>query len=156
MSSGPVVVALAAGLFCSAMLHVIVTDLRERRISNRTVAALGVLWIPVALAAGMPAGDMAGAAGAAALVFAAGLACFAAGWVGGGDVKLAAAAVLWLGPGQAVPFLLLASLIGGVIALGAVAAAWRAGSVARPVPYGPALALAGLALLSGSPWAAAL
>lgn len=156
MSTAQALAVLALTLFGAAMLHAIATDLRQRRIRNAVVAALAVTWAPMAVAAGVPAGEMAAAAAAGALVFAAGACCFAAGWVGGGDVKLAAAAVLWLGAGQAVPFLVLASLLGGVIAIIALVAARIAGTSTGPVPYGPALALSGLALLAGSPWAATL
>lgn len=158
---------LACAVFGAGMLHAIVTDLRHRRIRNWLVAALAACWAPMALAAAIPASEMATAAAAAMLVLAAGFACFSAGWLGGGDVKLAAVAVLWLGAGQALAFLLLTSVLGGALA-GLLLLARRAGGARRrssartitaplrAVPYGPALAAAALALLHGSPWAAVL
>lgn len=159
--------ALACGIFAAAMLHALVTDLRHRRIRNTTVIVLLAAWLPMAIAAGVPATEMAAAVVAAVMVFAAGFGCFAAGWIGGGDVKLAAAAALWLGAGQAASFLLLASVLGAVLTvLIMVAVRIRRGAVghgrpridagSRAVPYGPALAGAALALLHASPIAAAL
>jgi prepilin peptidase CpaA len=170
---------LACIVFGAGMLHAIVTDLRHRRIRNWLVATLAAGWAPMALAAGIPAAEMAAAAAAAALVFAAGFGCFVAGWLGGGDVKLASVAVLWLGAGQAPDFVLLSSVIGASLTALLVLARLAAGASARStgapstgpdsrqtpeprspaarhaVPYGPALAVAALALLHGSPWAAA-
>ena len=159
---------LACLLFAGAMLHVAVTDLRTRRIRNWLVAALAAGYLPLALAAGLPAAVMATALGGALLVFAAGFGCFAAGWIGGGDAKLAPVCVLWLGPDQALAFLALTSIIGGLMALALVATralrrnrAVAGGSdapagAAPDLPYGPALAIAGLSLLGGSPWAGGL
>ena len=178
MSAPAAVGVIACAVFGAAMLHAIVTDMRHRRIRNWLVAGLAVAWTPMALAAGIPAAEMATAVAAAVLVFVAGVACFAAGWLGGGDVKLAAVAVLWLGAGQALAFVLLTSVLGAVLtglfllarrrrgprdrppAGAAPADAPRADApradAPRPVPYGPALAVAGIALLHGSPWAAVL
>ena len=41
--------------------------------------------------------------------------CFAIGWVGGGDAKLAAVTALWLGWASTVEFIAIASLFGGVL-----------------------------------------
>jgi prepilin peptidase CpaA len=160
--------ALACVLFTGAMLHVVVTDVLHRRIGNSLVAGMAAAYLPLALAAGLSGTDIATASFAALLVFAAGFGCFAAGWIGGGDAKLAPVCVLWLGAGQALPFLALTSLFGGVLALALiVTGALRRGQAAavgacaprtsgQVLPYGPALAIAGLTLLRDSPWAAAL
>jgi prepilin peptidase CpaA len=42
---------------------------------------------------------------------------FAAGWIGGGDAKLAAATALWLGFEHLTTYLLYASLMGGALTL---------------------------------------
>ena len=54
-------------------------------------------------------------AGLVVLVFA--FICFARGWIGGGDAKLAAATALWLGFDLLMPYLLYASLLGGVLTI---------------------------------------
>lgn len=165
MSAAAIPALLACGLFVGGMLHAAATDLRHGLIRNWLVAALAAAWAPMALAVGIPGALMAAALIAAALVFTAGFGCFAAGWLGGGDVKLAAVAVLWLGAGQAAAFLLLAAVLGAgltwpLLMAGRMrlrrAEGENASATPRQVPYGPALALAGLALLQGSPWAAAI
>jgi prepilin peptidase CpaA len=50
-------------------------------------------------------------------LFAASLVPFAAGWVGGGDVKLMAATALWVGPASFSLFVLVMTIVGGVMAL---------------------------------------
>lgn len=200
MSVAALAAALACVIFAAGMFHAAVTDLRCRRIRNWLVVALGASWAPLALVAGIPPTVMAGSLLAAALVFAAGFGCFAAGWLGGGDVKLGAVAVLWLGAGQAVDFLLLTAALGAGLGLpllvfGRIArstppragragvqpsgsqGAWsteprpmvvrstgsrtsgarspESGAGPRELPYGPALGIAALVLLQGSPWAAA-
>jgi prepilin peptidase CpaA len=97
-------------------------------------------------------------------------ALFSRGWIGGGDAKLAAATALWLGWALMLDYSLIASLLGGVLTLGLIASrnmrlpAWaaRLDWVARlhhpetGVPYGIALAVAGLALYPQSQiWRAA-
>jgi prepilin peptidase CpaA len=51
------------------------------------------------------------------VVLAAAFACFAFGWIGGGDAKVAAAAALWFGFAHLVDYLLIASLFGGALTL---------------------------------------
>ena len=72
----------------------------------------------------------------AAVVFGAGTAAFAAGALGGGDVKLLAAASLFAGPGLISDFLLVTALAGGVLGLAVLAGA----------PIGPAAPAADAAI----------
>jgi prepilin peptidase CpaA len=103
---------------------------------------------------------------ACAAVLAAGFLGFARGWIGGGDVKLAAASALWLGFDHLFDYLIYASLLGGALTLlimmfrlmplpGAVAN-WRwAERLHQPdagIPYGIALAAAALVVYSQSEW----
>lgn len=83
---------------------------------------------------------------------------FAAGWIGGGDAKLAAATALWLGFEQLLPYLFIAAIAGGLLTtvilalraapLPALASNWawarRLHDVKQGVPYGIALAVAAL------------
>lgn len=96
----------------------------------------------------------------AAVLFGAGAAAFAAGALGGGDVKLLAAAGLFAGVGPMSDFLLVTALVGGVLGaailagapIGPPAPAGDATVRARlrgGLPYGPAIAAGGL-------WVAAL
>ena len=56
-------------------------------------------------------------AGAGAAVLAGAFVCFAFGWIGGGDAKLAAVTALWLGFGHLADYLVYASLLGGVLTI---------------------------------------
>ena len=117
MTAIPFANVLACVLFVGAMLHVVATDLLHRRIRNWLIAALIAAYAPLAIAAGVPPDEAAMAVLAAALVFGACFGCFAAGWMGGGDAKLATVCVLWLGADQALAYLLLATLLGGALTL---------------------------------------
>lgn len=52
----------------------------------------------------------------------AGFSFFALGWIGGGDAKIFAGVLLWLGFSDVMPYTLLASVMGGVLTLGLLAA----------------------------------
>jgi len=128
----------------AAIVAAAIEDAMRFRISNVTclvvllaaVVAMGAHGFPLSLWQN-------------ALVFVAVLALgtplFAAGKMGGGDVKLLACLGLWVNFGAAV-WLLVATLVaGGVLALGFIAARpLRAGNAGKPVsrniPYGLAIA----------------
>jgi prepilin peptidase CpaA len=135
-----------AGLMATAALE----DLRRLIIPNGLVLGLCLLW-PLHLATAATT-SLAGAGGAAlwaAAVLIAGAVLFSRGLIGGGDVKLLAAASLWAGPAGTPTLLVLTGLLGGVLCLllmtpvGAFVAATRG---AKPilVPYGVAIATAAL------------
>ena len=72
----------------------------------------------------------------------------AAGMLGGGDLKLLTALALWIKPVPFLHLLVIMSLVGGVLCI--VIAAWKIStrSPHKPqVPYGMAIAVAGLAIL---------
>lgn len=91
----------------------------------------------------------------------AGMALFALGWIGGGDAKFFAAALLWLGWEALFDYAIIASLLGGVLTIGLISLrkipqpaflvrrAWyaRLSDQKGSVPYGIALALAALLIL---------
>jgi prepilin peptidase CpaA len=134
------------------------------RIPNLLTILLAVSFVPAALLTPLPV-DWAWHLGAAALVFAGGALCFALGWLGGGDVKLAAAVALWLGP--ATPqFLLVMAIAGGAVTLAILVArrlamgvaVMRGGmglprllTVGEGVPYGLAIAGGGLVMATRLP-----
>lgn len=155
---------IAAMLFLAAMLYATISDLRTRRIPNWIIIALVVAYLPLAVAAGHEPVDMVTDLAVAGLVFALGLYCFSRGWIGGGDVKLGAVCVLWLGATLALPYVLLTAIFGALFALAAVIGmrvmrrAGRTGVSLRDggLPYGPGMACAALLLFQISPWASAL
>ena len=149
-------------VFAVLMAAAAFEDFRRLTIPNLVPAALCLLW-PAHVVAGHPTlyGAL-GALGCALAVFAVGAVLFARGWLGGGDVKLLAAATLWAGPAATPALLVYTGVLGGVMALcllmpfaaelaatarlmlGRVAAGPENGP-AVPVPYG--IAIAGAALI---------
>jgi prepilin peptidase CpaA len=144
-------------------------DLTTYRIPNLLPAALVLLFGVFTLT--LTFGDHAMGWGAIGLHLFAGLiglllgmGMFAVGWVGGGDAKLFAAILLWLGWDALYEYVILACLLGGVLTLGLIMLRrmplpqvlaklpWlaRLADPASGVPYGVALALAALHVLPGT------
>ena len=154
---------LAQLLFAASLLGAAAFDLRSRRIPDAFSLAIVVAFGGVLAAGSVGLGAAAWHVLAAALVFAGGAGLFAAGMIGGGDVKLMAASSLWIGWSDTLRFLLLVALLGGVLAAAALVArrALRDDRAAglrhlldaeEGLPYGVAIAAA--ALLIGLPLAA--
>ena len=130
-------------------------DLRTLHIGNGlsiAIAALFVGWAVIGLMAGsytLQAFGLSIACGAG--LFVVGMAAFAAGILGGGDVKLLAAVGLFAGPAGILDLLLVTALTGGVLGIAVLAGA-PIGPVSTPgeaalrrrLPYGPAIAVGGL------------
>jgi prepilin peptidase CpaA len=102
-------------------------------------------WIPLALIAAFPLAAIAGglplsAVGAQVVVgmvaLVAGMAMFAAGWIGGGDAKLFAAAGLWLGWPAGASYLMFTAIAGGGLAVALLGL--RSAPIRPYVPSGPA------------------
>jgi prepilin peptidase CpaA len=157
-------------LFPALMAFSASSDLFSMKISNRVSIALAAAYPILAFGVGVPLATIATnlACGLAVLVLT--FIMFSRGWIGGGDAKLAAATAPWLGWALMLDYSLLTSILGGVLTLGIIVSrrsplpgwAARLDWVARlhhpdnGVPYGIALAAAGLALYPSSPiWQAA-
>ncbi|MBK5264806.1 MAG: prepilin peptidase [Alphaproteobacteria bacterium] len=137
--------ALAAVLSVLLVIATI-TDIRSRIISN---------WLNIAVAALAPLfwfanglsfwPDMLIQVALAGVIFAVFAAMFAAGMMGGGDVKLLAALALWFPWQSMMTLLLIMAILGGVVTLITVAHHNLGRRVGRPeIPYGVAISLAGL------------
>lgn len=150
---------LILGLFPAAMAFAAASDLVSMTISNRVSLALFAGFFLVAWLAGMGWGDIGRhlLAGTVVLVVAFGF--FSQGWIGGGDAKLAAATALWFGFSHLLlEYLLIASIAGGALTLlllqwrrfpmpeWLVRQEWiaRLHDLKTGIPYGIALAIAGL------------
>ncbi|MDP2780660.1 prepilin peptidase [Devosia sp.] len=156
--------SVALLLFPAGMALAATSDLLTMKISNKLVLLIVAAFFMVALAVQLPLDVLGMHVLCAALVLAVGFAFFAFGWIGGGDAKLAAATALWLGFDQAVPFLVYSTLLGGVLTLAILGlrnlplmpVLARYGWLERlhdrksGVPYGIALAIAGLLIYSNS------
>jgi prepilin peptidase CpaA len=104
-------------LFPALMAFAAASDLLTMTISNRVSLALAAGFLALALLSGMGFHDILTHLGAGLAVLAVAFACFAMGWIGGGDAKVAAAAALWFGFGHLLNYLLYASLFGGALTL---------------------------------------
>ena len=93
------------------------SDLFTMTISNRVSLALAAGFLVLAMASGMNFYDILVHVGAGATVLMIAFVCFAMGWVGGGDAKVAAAAALWFGFAHLINYLVYASLFGGALTL---------------------------------------
>lgn len=137
-----VICAAASVLFLIASYH----DIRHRSIPNAlplaVTGAAALKW--AAIGQLEPA---LWAVGVAAIVLVVTALCFRQGWIGGGDVKLMAAAVLFLGAPATVQFLLLMAVIGGIMAV--VLLVLRRRVAPRPtIPYGVAIAAAAIVMMA--------
>lgn len=120
------------------------------------IIALFVIWATAGLvSSAFSLLNLALALACAAGMFGVGTLAFAAGAMGGGDVKLAAAVALFAGPALILDFITVTAVVGGVLGLAILAGA-PIGPVAsadgctvrarlrRRLPYGPAIAAGGL------------
>ena len=137
---------LALGLvFVSMLVAITLTDLERRIIPNKILlvgSVIGLLIAAIADPSSVPE-RAAAALGAGGVLFLAALAY--PGGMGLGDVKLAAAMGIFLGV-EVIPALLIALLAGSVVGIGLMI---RHGAAARKlaIPFGPFLALGGVAAL---------
>jgi prepilin peptidase CpaA len=150
--------AIVLLLFPALMAFAACSDLLTMTISNRVALALVGGFFAVALVTGMTAVAIAWHVAAGFLVLVIAFLCFARAWIGGGDAKLAAATVLWLGFDHAFAYLLWASLFGGLLTVVVVyfrtmplpeslegqGWAMRLHKLDAGIPYGIALAAAAL------------
>ncbi len=112
---------LLSVIFPALMIAVAISDLATFTIPNRLALITGLVFVGVALVAGMPVDAIALhlAVGLAILVVTFGF--FALGWVGGGDAKIVSAIAVWVGLSDLLSFLLVASIAGGLLTLTLIA-----------------------------------
>ena len=153
-------------LFPAMMAFAASSDLFTMTISNRVSLMLVGGFFVLAPITDMSAADVLLHVSAGCVVLIAGFGLFARGIIGGGDAKLAAAAALWLGFDHLLPYLLLASLLGGALSIGLIwfrmtplpqwlaRQAWveRLHGKDGGIPYGIALAAAALAVYPDTAW----
>jgi len=139
-------------LFPAMMAFAASTDLFTMTISNRVSLILAAGFVVLAVLQGMPLVDVGYHFAAGFLVLSVGFVFFSRGWIGGGDAKLAAATAVWLGFDHLGDYALIASLLGGLLTLAVLGLrrwpwpvqGWRVFDPAAGIPYGIALATAGL------------
>ena len=109
--------AIRLMLFPALMAFAASSDLLTMTISNRVSLILVGGFFVMAFVLGMNPMVVLSHVGAAAVVLVVAFLCFARGWIGGGDAKLAAATALWFGFDHLMPYLIYASLFGGLLTL---------------------------------------
>ena len=127
-------------------------DLRTYRISNRLVAAFFCLFVAAFAVGPNPWTQIIGHLGAGILALALGLFLFWRNWIGGGDAKLFAVLAVWAGWPDLIRLTVVMALAGGVLSALRLWQGRGASEIAtegesrkrREVPYGVAIALAGL------------
>jgi prepilin peptidase CpaA len=161
---------LIVTIFPGAMALAAATDLFTMTVPNRLALALAAGFFVLAPLVGLGWYDinLHVALGLAALALT--FALFSFGWIGGGDAKLFAAICLWLGPETILTYAAYAAFFGGVLTL--LLLLWRnlrlpamltsqvwlvrLHSLKEGVPYGIALAAAGLLVYPDTSFMAAL
>ncbi|MEH2563843.1 A24 family peptidase [Bradyrhizobium sp. AZCC 2289] len=153
-------------LFPALMAFAAASDLFTMTISNRVSLALAAGFLVLAPLGGMGLQAMLLHLGAGATVLTVAFACFAMGWMGGGDAKVAAAVALWFGFDHLLEFLVYASLFGGALTLlllqfrqwplpyPLTGQAWllRLHDKQSGIPYGIALAIGALMVYPETEW----
>ena len=153
-------------LFPALMAFAAASDLFTMTISNRVSLALAAGFLALAVLSGMNLHDILAHVGAGAAVLTVAFGCFAMGWIGGGDAKVAAGAALWFGFGHLLNYLLYASLFGGALTLlllqfrqwplpyAFAGQTWLLKLHAKEsgIPYGIALAIGALTIYPDTDW----
>ncbi len=159
---------LSISLFPILMIVAGAGDALSLRIPNWLTLLTAALFFPMALATGMPVSLIGEHAAIGAGLLVAGFLFFSLGIFGGGDAKLLAAAGLWFGTSQTLPFIIFTALAGGILA--AAISVWTMTSMSweihdlpwtkrvmqiKPnVPYGYAFAIGAILAFPGSWWMA--
>ena len=165
-------------IFPGAMAFAAATDLFTMTVPNRIVLVLIAGFFIIAPMVGLGWADIGVHVALASVALLVTFGLFSKGWIGGGDAKLFAATCFWLGPGGVVAYSIYAALLGGALTLVLLFVrnmplpatllfqgwktllfqGWivRLHSPKEGVPYGIALAAAGLMVYPETPFMAAL
>ena len=111
-----------AFLFPILMLFAAWMDLFTMRIANWISIVLTLAFLPLALACGLRSGLIGQPYLCGLAILAPTFALFAFGKIGGGDAKLAASSAIWVGWGSLFDYIIISSLLGGVLAVVILAA----------------------------------
>ena len=157
-------------VFPLAMAFAAATDFLTFTIPNKISAVLIAAFLALAPFSGL-SWPMLGMHGLTAVgVLIAGFALFSFGLLGGGDAKLLAAAALWIGHEHLFTYITMVAICGGVLGVVLIAYrrlplpafllrrdwATRLHEQGGGMPYGIALAAAGLWIYPSTPWFAGL
>lgn len=164
--ANPVLNMLPLAVFPIAMFFGALWDLTTMTIPNRLTIALIAAFVLLAPLVGLSLQQMGLHVAAGLAVLAVSMGLFGMGWIGGGDAKFVAAIALWIGWNDLLAYLLIAALAGGALTLLLLffrglplpeflfRHAWiaRLHDRSAGVPYGIALAIAGLIVFPKTIW----
>jgi prepilin peptidase CpaA len=159
--------AAAMSVFAFTMAAAGISDLTSFKIRNDLMLGFLLAYVALAPVSGLAVHEIGWSAAAVLLVA---FIVFALGWIGGGDAKLAAVTALWVGADHTADYLLYTALFGGAFTLGLLAfrrlplpavfqgSPWiaRLHLASSGVPYGVAMAVAGLVVFPGTHWMSSL
>lgn len=157
---------LALSFFPLIMVFAAFSDMFTMTISNRLSLALVAGFIVMSLMQGFTLEQYLLHFLAGFVVLSVTFGFFAMGWMGGGDAKLASSTALWFGFSYLLDYTLLASVLGGGLTLGLLAArqmpmpsffhsqGWllRLHDEKTGIPYGIALSAAALIVYQNTFW----
>jgi prepilin peptidase CpaA len=157
---------LSISVFPLLMIIAGAGDALSLRIPNWLTLTIFTAFFPLAFATGMPLDIFGLHLLTAVILFILGFLLFSAGLFGGGDAKLMAAAGIWFGSAQALPFLIFTAMAGGILALcvglwSIISMSWEIRDASwskkllglRPnVPYGYAFAIGAILAFPQSWW----
>jgi prepilin peptidase CpaA len=157
-------------LFPALMAFAAASDFFTMTISNRISLLLVAGFVLLALIGGMSLHAISMHVAAGLVVLTITFTCFAFGWIGGGDAKLAAATALWLGFDHLLVYLVYAASLGCALALVLLSFrrwplpaalmthqwALRLHDGKGGIPYGVALAIAALLIYPETEWMKAI
>lgn len=165
---------LSLALLPALMMVAAVSDVERMKIPNWLTGLTAAAFFPMAWLIGLPFTDFLWHLAGGLILFAAGFALFTLGLFGGGDAKLMAAAGLWFGTAQTMPFLVATVAAGGVLCLafmlwslavfvfdlhgpgeGEAKQGWIKKMMSAHVPYGLAIAAGAIIAFPATPWAVA-
>ncbi len=160
----------AAAAYPLALVYAVVSDIRRLMIPNRASMIIAAAFLPAAVLAGLEPSIIAVHYAVGAGLLGVGLVAFSRNLMGGGDVKLLAAAGIWGGWAQLGPYLALVAVLGGVLAAAVLiahrlrktvpfldAVGWLGGDNGdgnarmQPIPYGAAIGVAAIYLFTENP-----
>ncbi len=147
----------AAAAYLLALAYAVVSDLRRLTIPNRASIVIAAAFLPAAVGAGLEPSAIAVHYAVGAGLLGVGLIAFGRNLMGGGDVKLLAAAGIWSGWAQLGPYLVLVAVLGGILAVIFLIAhklrkaAPFLAALGQPIPYGVPIGIAAIYLFTENP-----
>ena len=148
---------LTLALYPLTLAYAVISDARRMIIPNWACITIAAAFLPAALLGSVEWTAIAWHYGVGLGLFLAGLILFFRGLMGGGDLKLLAAAGVWIGWNDLWSYLFLVALLGGGLALAILVAGklqkkWPLlGGMGKPIPYGVAIGLAAIFLFPRNP-----